>query len=105
MVLRLVSTDIASAHYLILNVVSQGTQVIADAMAAKVKPISYGKKVTAIKPKGPFPQPIDIYTSGDTSQPYGTYDHVISTLPFSCLRNVDTSSCNFEWDLSTAIRT
>ena len=33
------------------------------------------------------------------------FDHVITTLPFGCLRNVDTSGCSFSWDLQTAIRT
>jgi len=32
------------------------------------------------------------------------FHHVITTLPFGCLRNVDTSGCRFTWDLQTAIR-
>jgi len=32
------------------------------------------------------------------------FNHVITTLPFGCLRNVDTSACFFSWDLQTAIR-
>ena len=33
-----------------------------------------------------------------------TYDHVINTMPFGCFRNMDTSKCHFDWELSMAIR-
>ena len=32
------------------------------------------------------------------------FDHVITTLPFGCLRDVDTSDCILSWDLKMAIR-
>ncbi|KAG8698959.1 hypothetical protein FRC08_005602 [Ceratobasidium sp. 394] len=32
------------------------------------------------------------------------YDHVVSTIPLSCLGQVDTSECDLPWNLQTAIR-
>ncbi|KAG9125255.1 hypothetical protein FRC07_008382, partial [Ceratobasidium sp. 392] len=32
------------------------------------------------------------------------YHHVVSTMPLSCLSQVDTSQCHFSWNLRTAIR-
>ena len=84
-----------------------GTGKIADAMAERLgQTIEYGKRVTAI---GIIPGEISSATSvsvtiaGATSQ--RNYSHVISTMPLSCLRMVDTTECNFSWDFQTAIRT
>lgn len=57
------------------------------------------ERVTAI---APTTSGLAVTTSGD--QPPRTYSHVISTMPLSCLRTVDTSQCEFSWDLQTAIR-
>jgi monoamine oxidase len=33
------------------------------------------------------------------------YTHVVSTMPFGCLRMVDTSALEFPWELQMALRT
>ena len=32
-----------------------------------------------------------------------SYSHVISTIPFCCLRTVDTTQCGFNWALQTTL--
>jgi monoamine oxidase len=46
---------------------------------------------------------LDVLVAGEDKP--RSYDHVVSTLPFGCLRQVDTSQCLFSWKLQTAIRT
>ena len=96
-----------SAHWgdeFILTKVSfrGGSSVIAEAMAQGLPrgKIVNGKRVTAIAPTSGHN--LNVTISGERSP--RTYSHVISTIPLSCLRMVDTSQCNFSWDLQSAMR-
>jgi monoamine oxidase len=89
------------------NFLRGGAGKIADAMASVLsKPPQHGKRVTAIAP---------VTTAGTATSVNVTiacagkisvrnYSHVISTMPFSCLRMVDTTQCGFDWNFQTAIR-
>ncbi|KAF7972672.1 hypothetical protein HWV62_17218 [Athelia sp. TMB] len=94
-----------------------GTGKIADAMkSAMTKPVQYDKRAIYIAPvlssqdtrtstaKSEQPQAtsIDVMVAGEKKP--RNYKHVISTMPFSCLRMVDTARCGFSWNLQTAIR-
>ncbi len=84
-----------------------GVQQIAEAMQAKLQygNVLMGKRVTGIAPmvsSNGVATAMQVSVSGESSP--RSYSHVISTLPFGCFRMVDTSACNFSWELSTAIR-
>ncbi|KDQ59033.1 hypothetical protein JAAARDRAFT_192592 [Jaapia argillacea MUCL 33604] len=87
-----------------------GVQQIATTMEATLDKTKFimGQRVTAIEPINSSPSGPATSVNLITTTPIGTttytYDHVISTLPFGCLRMVDTSKCGFSWDLQTAIR-
>ncbi|CAG8667274.1 10294_t:CDS:2, partial [Acaulospora colombiana] len=80
-----------------------GSSVIASRMAQGLQ-IRLGQRVTAISPKlnGTTWEAVNVTISGQGTR---TYDHVITTLPFGCLRTVDTSQCKFDWELQQAMRT
>jgi monoamine oxidase len=80
-----------------------GSSVIADRMANGLN-IQYGQMVTAISPQlnGTNWEAVNVSIAGTATR---TYDHVITTLPFSCLRTVDTSACQFDWNLQMGLRT
>jgi len=83
-----------------------GAGKIADAMASKLsQKIQYGKRVTVIAPvaNGSSIATSVNVTIADENSPRN-YSHVISTMPFSCLRIVDTTACGFDWTFQTAIR-
>lgn len=83
-----------------------GADLIASRAIEKLsQQVQRGQRVTAIAPsKLPGSQSItgvDLTINGTKSV---TYDHVISTMPLSCLNMVDTSKCGFSWELRSAIR-
>lgn len=57
-----------------------------------------------IRPMPPIPKlaGVEVYVHGESTP--RKYTHVVSTLPFGALRMVDTTACNFSWDLQSAIR-
>jgi monoamine oxidase len=75
-------------------------------MASKLsQAIQHGKRVTAIAPVtngGTHATSVNVTVAGEASA--RNYSHVISTMPFSCLRMVDTTQCGFNWTFQTAIR-
>lgn len=75
-------------------------------MAGKLsQKVQYEKRVTAISPitrGGPFPTSVEVTIAHENSP--RDYSHVISTMPFSCLRMVDTTKCGFDWTFQTAMR-
>jgi monoamine oxidase len=81
-----------------------GAGLIADAMVkALSKKAQYGARVTAMSlVGGATPTSVSVTVSGESAP--RNYSHVISTLPFGCLRMVDTTQLNFDWDTQTAIR-
>lgn len=83
-----------------------GAGRIADAMADTLHPgqIKRGQKVTKISIKGEDLAKT-VYVHVNNKEESETYDHVITTLPFGCLRVVDTTECYLSWHLQTAIRT
>ena len=73
-------------------------------MKEKIKgTVTMGTRVTAlaIQPENPN-HIVEVSVAGHEKP--RKFNHVITTLPFGCLRNVDTSGCFFSWDLQTAIR-
>ncbi|KAI0312844.1 hypothetical protein OF83DRAFT_1044780, partial [Amylostereum chailletii] len=80
-----------------------GTGTLADAMVAKLPPgtILNDRRVTSLA----LAEDGSGVSVSCSSAPPKTYRHVVSTIPFSCLRTVNTSQCNFSWTLKTAIRT
>ncbi|OSX59667.1 hypothetical protein POSPLADRAFT_1048165 [Postia placenta MAD-698-R-SB12] len=83
-----------------------GSEEIARRMAARLQPgtILRGKRVTAIAPlieSTDTPTSINVTVAGGESY---TYDHVISTMPLSCLGLVDTTQCGLSWPIQMAIR-
>ncbi|CAG7850867.1 Putative bifunctional amine oxidase DDB_G0291301 Includes: RecName: Full=Putative sarcosine oxidase; Short=PSO; Includes: RecName: Full=Putative L-amino-acid oxidase [Serendipita indica DSM 11827] len=87
--------------------VQGGSGVIAERMKAKVKNIEMGKEVTKISANlvsGHHEwESVDVEVNHDPTSKR-RYDHVISTMPFGCFRNIDTSECHLTWDLEVAIR-
>jgi monoamine oxidase len=75
---------------------------MADKIKGKVKK---GRRVTSIAFNNYKGNPGSIYVEATGETKPLRYNHVISTLPFSCLRTVDTKGMNFSWELQTAIRT
>ncbi|KAF7971825.1 hypothetical protein HWV62_19829 [Athelia sp. TMB] len=84
-----------------------GAGKIADAMRSNMKKtVEYGKRVTSITPvvTAGSQDPTSVHVKIANEQEPRNYDHVISTMPFSCLRMVDTTNCGFDWNFQTAIR-
>lgn len=89
-----------------------GAQKIAIAMEATLakKPL-FNRRVTALAYEMPDPAESKVNvsmnhtnTDGKTQKLSESYDHVITTMPFGCLRMVDTRQCMFPWQLKNAIR-
>lgn len=80
-----------------------GATVLVEAMISKIpaKNILNGMKVTSIAPEE---EDAGIVLTFDGVDKPLTFSHVISTVPFSCFRNIDTSKCDLPWKLKTAIR-
>ncbi|KAJ7107855.1 hypothetical protein C8R44DRAFT_637286, partial [Mycena epipterygia] len=78
-----------------------GSNIIANKMAEQIPSgiIQNGKHVTRIRAAG-----TDGFEVTCDDSPPTTYNHVITTIPFGCLRAVDTSNCDFGYMLNTAIR-
>jgi monoamine oxidase len=82
-----------------------GAGLIADKMASVLsQKVQHSKRVTAIAIINDQTQASVNITFGDGVPPTN-YAHVISTIPMSCLRMVDTTQCGFDWNTQTAIRT
>ncbi|KAG8805189.1 hypothetical protein FRC17_005685 [Serendipita sp. 399] len=96
--------------------VQGGSSVIVEKMNTTLFPpntqtassLQMGTAVTAISPTvapdGSWTSVTVDATKVNGSSTTNTYDHVVSTLPFGCLRSVDTSKCNFDWEHLQAIR-
>ena len=65
-----------------------------------------GKRVTAINPVLPKEsgKATSVYVEVQNEVEKREYDHVISTIPLSCLRTVDMSKCNLTYKMKAAIR-
>ncbi|KAF7349914.1 Amine oxidase [Mycena venus] len=50
------------------------------------------------------PAALKVTTTSESGVVDSEYAHVISTMPFGCLRMVDTSALEFPWELQTALR-
>jgi len=77
-----------------------------DAMLAKIRTQpETGKRVVALNIDLELPRerPQVSVTINDEAQPR-VYDHVVSTLPFGCLRLVDTKGCRMPFELQQAIQ-
>jgi len=86
---------------------SGGSKVLVDAILAKIqtKPET-GKRVTALSINLQDPrEQLQVTVTVDQEAQPRVYDHVISTLPFGCLRIVDTSGCQMPFNLQQAIQT
>ncbi|KAG8806793.1 hypothetical protein FRC17_004807 [Serendipita sp. 399] len=96
--------------------VQGGSSVIVEKMNTALFPpntqttssLQMGTAVTAISPTvapdGSWTSVTVDVTKVNGPSASNTYDHVVSTLPFGCLRSVDTSKCNFDWEHLQAIR-
>lgn len=85
-----------------------GAGLISDAMAAKLKKApEYSKFVQSIGlvSTSPNKEATAVSVAIKDDKVLHSYDHVISTMPFSCLRLVDTTKCDFSWGFQTAMRT
>lgn len=107
MVLHSVSITAVLFLLLLTSGYRGGAGLIADAMIKKMaKPVENGKRVIAIAPivdaRSLSATSVSV-TVADEPGPR-TYTHVISTMPLSCLRMVDTAQCGFDWTFQTAIR-
>ncbi|KAG8736327.1 hypothetical protein FRC10_009450 [Ceratobasidium sp. 414] len=81
-----------------LNKIS--TQPKRGDRATAITPVwASGENTTGQKPTA---MTITIVNNGATKQ--HQYDHVVSTVPLSCLGQLDTSECDLSWNLRTAIR-
>lgn len=73
------------------------------------QPVCRGRRVTAVAPifetESTTPIALNVTTTSENGLVDSQYEHVISTLPFGCLRMVDTSALEFPWGLQTALRT
>jgi monoamine oxidase len=72
-------------------------------MAKKiVHPVEKGKRVTKLA-FNHDKSLLEVGIAGESAP--RSYAHVVSTVPFGCLRAIDTAGCSFPWALQTAIRT
>ena len=88
-----------------LNLSRGGAGQIADAMISKMsQKVEYGKRVTALATtmNGNHADCVEVTVANELNT--RKYSHAITTMPFSCLRLVDTTKCGFNWNLQTAIR-
>lgn len=87
--------------------ISGGAEIISQRMANKLPKglLVKGKRVTAISPvfsqADAPPHAVSVSVQGDGPREYA---HVISTMPLSCLRAVDTSKCNLSYNMQVAMR-
>ncbi|EJD42298.1 hypothetical protein AURDEDRAFT_89618 [Auricularia subglabra TFB-10046 SS5] len=82
-----------------------GTEQVAQKMEATLSgnPVHKGKRVTALSFDNPSaPTAVRVSVSGDDTP--RTYEHVVTSVPFGCLRAIDTSACGFSWPLQSAMR-
>lgn len=86
--------------------VAGGADIIPQRALQKLsQPVQRGKRVTAIVPFTPSGgQTISSVELTINGAEKTNYDHVISTMPLSCLSVVDTSKCGFDWLTTSAIR-
>ncbi|KAJ6528936.1 amine oxidase [Mycena capillaripes] len=90
--------------------VQGGGDVISNAVIDRLtQPVQRGRRVTAIAPifeaESTRPTALKVTTTSGSGHIDSEYAHVISTMPFGCLRMVDTSALEFPWELQTALRT
>jgi monoamine oxidase len=72
-------------------------------MAEKIAhPVEKGKRVTKLA-FNHDQSLLEVGIAGESAP--RSYAHVVSTVPFGCLRAIDTAGCSFPWALQTAIRT
>ncbi|KAJ7633340.1 amine oxidase [Mycena polygramma] len=86
-----------------------GGDVIVKAITDRLtQPVQQDRRVTAIAPTfeagSSKPNALKVTTTSKSGVTDFEYTHVISTLPFGCLRLVDTSALEFPWELHTALR-
>ncbi|QRV94780.1 Flavin containing amine oxidoreductase [Ceratobasidium sp. AG-Ba] len=84
-----------------------GTDLIISRAIDKIStPVQRGQRVTAIAPVGDakIPHAISLVIKNERGTIQKEYDHVVSTVPLSCLGQIDTSHFKFPWNLQTAIR-
>lgn len=82
-----------------------GTEQVAQKMESMLAgtPVQRGKRVTALSFDNPLsPSSVRVAVAGEESA--RTYNHVVASVPFGCLRAIDTSACGFSWPLSSAVR-
>jgi monoamine oxidase len=87
-----------------------GGGVISNAIIDRLtQPVQRGRRVTAVAPifeaKSTRATALKVTTTSESGLIDSEYAHVISTMPFGCLRMVDTSALEFQWELETALRT
>lgn len=83
-----------------------GSKVLVDALLARIQTQpETGKRVAALNIDLLLPreQPQVAVTINHEAQPR-VYDHVVSTLPFGCLRLVDTKGCRMPFELQQAVQ-
>ncbi|KAJ7223279.1 amine oxidase [Mycena pura] len=91
--------------------VQGGGDVILNAVIDRLtQPVRRGRRVTAVAPifneaESTRPIALNVTTTSESGPVDSEYEHVISTMPFGCLRMVDTSGLEFPWELETALRT
>ena len=65
--------------------------------------IRRGKKVTKIAIKKLSDKAtVNVFVNNEPAPQ--SFDHVVTTMPFGCLRMVDMTECSLTWELQTAIR-
>ncbi|KAJ7466775.1 amine oxidase [Mycena galericulata] len=89
--------------------VQGGGDVISNAIINRLtQPVHRDRRVTAVAPifedESTRPTALKVTTTSKSGVTNSEYAHVISTMPFGCLRLVDTSALEFPWELQTAIR-
>ncbi|KDQ17782.1 hypothetical protein BOTBODRAFT_105219 [Botryobasidium botryosum FD-172 SS1] len=90
--------------------VQGGMGRITNAMAGTLDPerILRGRRVTAIAPVIPdgegFATSVNLTVAADGPPLIMNYSHVISSIPLSSLRMVDTKACGLSWKMKTALR-
>jgi monoamine oxidase len=71
--------------------------------------VQQGRRLTAVAPifeaNSTRATALKVTTTSKSGLIDSEYAHVISTMPFGCLRMVDTSALEFPWELQTALRT
>ncbi|KAJ7898066.1 amine oxidase [Mycena leptocephala] len=87
-----------------------GGGVISNAVIDRLtQPVQRGRRVTAVAPifeaKSKRATALKVTTTSESGLVDSEYAHVISTMPFGCLRMVDTSALEFQWELETVLRT